>query len=254
MQIFPRQEYIPLLESHLKKTLDDKYFSQEWRELYKAIASFKNKKALELLKIPFTEVEHQNIKKYHIDFVFHAILDFKDPIYNDLLWRIWEEENKRTLGSYKYLLSLNPSKTYELTKKELIENYQVQEPDFVPNLTNVESSEKFYEYLLNVITANDKELSNKIIIEQIEKANVHNLPLFTSKVNKQEMFIKPLFKRLEKADNPHVYLDIVKTLIEFKNDEINKEIIETRKRNNNLNENWGGGKDLDRLLAENGIE
>lgn len=62
MQIFPRQEYIPLLESHLKKTLDDKYFSQEWRELYKAIASFKNKKALELLKIPFTEVEHQNIK------------------------------------------------------------------------------------------------------------------------------------------------------------------------------------------------
>jgi len=253
MQIFPRQEYIPLLESHLKRTLDDKYFSQEWKELYKAIASFKNEKALELLKIPFTEVQHQNIKKYHIDFVFHAILDFQDPIYNDLLWRIWEEENKRTLGSYKYLLSLNPSKAYELTKKELIENYQIQKSDFVPNLTSVESSEKFYEYLLNVITANDKDLSNKIIIEQIEKADVHNLPLFTSKVNKQEMFIKPLFKRLEKADNPHIYLDIVKTLIEFKNDEINKGILETRKRNNNLNENWGG-KDLDRLLAENGIE
>lgn len=253
MQEFPRPEYIPILESHLKRTLDDTHFSQEWRELYKAIASFKNEKALELLKIPLTEVQHQNIKKYHIDFVFDAILEFQNPIYNDLLWQIWEEENQRTLRSYKYLLFLNPSKAYELTKKELIQNYQIKKSDFVPNLVNVEDSENFYEFLLNVITFNDKELSNKIITEQIERANVHNLPLFTSKVNQQEIFIKPLFKRLEKADNPHVYLNIVKMLIEFKNNDINKEILETRKRNNNLNENWGG-KALDKLLAENGIE
>ena len=253
MQQFPRQEYIPLLESNLKKTFDNTHYSTEWRELYGAIASFKNAKALELLKTPFTEVKHKNIKKYHIDFVFDAILKFQDPIYNDLLWRIWEEEHQRTLRSYKYLLSLDPSRAYELTKKELIEAYQIQKSDFVPNLENVEDTENFYEYLLNVVTANDKDLSNKIIEEQIQKANVHNLPLFTSKVNRQEIFVKPLFQRLEKADNPHVYLNIIKTLLEFRNDEINKEILETRKRNNNLNENWGA-KELDKILSENGIE
>lgn len=253
MQQFPRQEYIPLLESNLKKTLDNTHFSTEWRELYGGIASFKNEKALELLKIPFTEVQHKNIKKYHIDFVFDAILEFQDPIYDDLLWRIWEEENQRTLRSYKYLLSLNPSRTYELTKKELIEDYQIQKSDFIPDLEKVEESENFYEYLLNVVIANDKDLTNKIIKEQIENANVHNLPLFTSKVNRQKMFVEPLFNRLEKADNPHIYLNIIKTLIEFKNNDINKEILNARKRNNNLNENWGG-KALDKLLTENGIE
>jgi len=253
MQQFPRNEYIPLLESNLKKTLDNTHFSTEWRELYKAIASFKNKKAFELLSIPFTEVQHQNIKKYHIEFVFNAILEFQDPIFDDLLWRIWKEENQRTLRSYKYLLFLNPSKAYELTKKELIEGYQLEKSDFIPNLEKVEESENFYEYLLNVVIANDKELSNKIIKVQIETADVHNLPLFTSKVNRQKMFVEPLFNRLENAWNAHIYLNLIKTLIEFNDDDINKRILEVRKRNNNLNENWGG-KALDKLLAENGIE
>jgi hypothetical protein len=253
MQEFPRPEYLPILESHLKRTLDDTHFSQEWRELYKAIASFKNEKALELLKLPFTEVQHQNIKKYHIDFVFDAILEYQNKLYDDLLWRIWEEENQRTLRSYKYLLSLNPSRTYELTKKELIKNYKIGKSDFIPNLEKVEESENFYEYLLNVVIANDKELANKMIKEQIENSNVHNLPLFTSKVNRQKIFIEPLFNRLENAWNAHIYLDLVKTLIEFDDNSINKRILEVRKRNSNLNEDWGG-KALDKLLVENGIE
>jgi len=253
MQEFLRPEYLPILETHLRKTLSKTHFSQEWRELYKAIASFKNEKALELLKIPFTDVEHNNIKEYHIDFVFDAILEYQNKLYDDLLWKIWEEENHRTLQSYKYLLSLNPSRAYELTKKELIKDYQIQKSNFIPNLEKTEDSENFYEYLLNIVTANDLELSNKIIEEQIRKADVHNLPIFTSKVNQQRIFIKPLFDRLENADNPHIYLDIIKTLIEFNDLNINKEILEVRKRNNSLNENWGA-KALDELLEENNIK
>lgn len=249
---FPRLEFIPLLESNLRKTLDKTHFSGEWRELYKAIASYKNEKALELLEIPFTKVQHQDIKKYHIDFVFDAILEFQDPLYDKLLWKIWEEENQRTLQSYKYLFSLNPSKAYELTKRELIENYQIQKSDFIPNINNIEDSENFYEYMLNVIIANDKQLSDKIIYYQIETANVHNLPIFTSKVNKQNMFVKAIFNRLENADNPHIYLNLVKTLIEFKSSDINNKILELRKRNKSMNENWGS-KALDELFKENDI-
>lgn len=253
MQQFPRKEYIPLLESNLKKTLDNTRFSTEWRELYKAIASFKNEKALELLNIPFTEVQYKKLKRYHIDFVFNAILEFQDPLYDNLLWRIWEEENQRTLRSYKYLLSLNPSKTYELTKKELIEDYQIEESDFIPTLEKVQESENFYEYLLNVVIANDKKLAIEIIKSQIETADVHNLPWVTSKVNRQKVFIEPLFNRLENISNPHIYLNIVKTLIEFEDDDINKRILEIRKINSSLSENWGS-EALDKLLIDNGIE
>ena len=250
---FPNQKFLTLLEKNLIKTLDNTHYSNEWRELYKAIASYKNEKSLELLKIPFTQVQHQNIKKYHIDFVFQAILVYQDSIYDELLWRIWQEENQTSIESYKYLLSQNPSRAYELTKRELIENYEVQDSDFIPNVNKVNDSENFYEYLLNVIIANDNELSNRIIAEQIENSNVHNLSLFTSKVNQQEIFIEPLFKRLENAWNAHIYLNLVETLLKFKDENINKRILEVRKRNPNLNEKWGG-KALDKLLEENNIK
>jgi hypothetical protein len=252
---FPRLEFLQLLEENLKKTLDKTHYSNEWRELYRTIASFKNIKALELLKIPFTNVQHQNIKKYHISFVFQAISEFNDPIYDELLWKIWEEEKFKTIGlkSYKYLLNQNSSKAYELTKREFIDDYQVQKSDFIPNLNNIENSDVYYDYLLNIIKANDKEFYNYIINQKIENENVNDLPLYTSKVNKQKIFIKSLFNRIEKDSNAHVYLNIIKTLIEFKDENINKEILEVRKRNNSMNENWGG-KALDELLEENNIK
>ena len=41
-------------------------------------------------------------------------------------------------------------------------------------------------------------------------------------MNKQKIFIKSLFNRIEKESNPHVYLNIIKTLIEFKDENINE--------------------------------
>lgn len=250
---FPRPEFIPLLETNLKKTLDNTQYRNEWRELYKAIASYKNKKAIELLKVPFSKVEHENIKEYHIRFVYGAIQEFQDPIYNELYWKIWEEEGRISPEIYKYLFNENPSKTYELTKREMIENYQPLKSDFVPSANEVEFTEDIYETMLNVLIANDKDLANKVIAEQILNSNVQHLSLYTSKVKKQNIFIEPLFERLEDASNAHIYLDLVKTLIEYDNKEINQRILKTRKRNKNLNRDWGG-KALDKLLAENGID
>jgi hypothetical protein len=250
---FPRPEFIQLLETNLNKTLDNTHFSNEWRELYKAIASYKNNKAVELLKIPFSKVEHQNIKKYHIDFVYEAIQEFQDPIYDELYWKVWEEEGSISSEIYKYLFKKNPSKTYELTKKKMIRNYQPQKSGFMPSTKGIEFTEGIYETMLNVLIINDKDLANKVIAEQIQNSDVHNLYLYTSKVNKQNIFVEPLFERLENSWNAHIYLNLIKTLIEYDNEEINQRILKTRKQNKNLNEDWGG-KALDKLLLENGIE
>lgn len=252
---FPRLEFLPLLEKNLMKTLDKEYYSFEWKELYRTIACYKNNKALELLKIPFSQVQHDDFKKYHIEFVFEAISEFQNPIYDELLWGIWEERIEKTIGldNYKYLMSLNPSKGYELTKREFNENYKIQNSQFIPNFSNVEDSDGYYDYLLNVIKANDKELFNKIVVEQIQNANVHDFPLYTSKTDKQNIFIKPLLDRLEKESNPHVYLNIVETLIEYNSLDIINEVLNIRKRNINLTENWGG-KALNELFEKYNIE
>jgi hypothetical protein len=250
---FPNQAFLPLLAENLMSTLDNTHFSSEWRQLYKAIACYKNEKSLTLLEIPFTQVEHENIKKYHIEFVFEAISDAQDSIYDELLWRIWEEEYQTSIQVYKHLLSLNPARAYELTKRELIENYEIQRSNFVPKLNKVDNSENLTEYQLNVIIANDAELSSKIISQQIINTNVHNLSLFTSKVNQQELFVEPLFNRLENEWNAHIYLDLVETLILYRDDTINKRILEVRNQNVNLTKDWGG-KALDKLLKESNIK
>ncbi|MEO6454008.1 MAG: hypothetical protein ABIN97_08055 [Ginsengibacter sp.] len=96
---FPHPDFIPLLEENLKKTLENDHYSTEWRELYKAIASYKNNKAVELLNIPFTQVKHENIREYHIDFVFGAIQKFKSALYDNLLWKYGLTKRKFHLKS-----------------------------------------------------------------------------------------------------------------------------------------------------------
>ncbi|MFM9988180.1 hypothetical protein [Flavobacterium sp.] len=255
IQNFPNQKFIPLLDGNLRKTLDNTHYSQEWRQLYKAIATYKNEKALELLNVPFTQVTHENIKKYHIDFVYDAILSNKSSIYDALLWKIWEDEKLITMDGFKYLLQLNPSKTYELTKKELIENYQIKNTEVIPIISENMFNESLEETMLNFIIANDKSFADIIIIDKIENADVHQFEIYSKKIqeSKDINFIEPLFKRLLVDDNPHVYLDIVQTLISFKDENINKKIIETRKKNKSMNENWGSNS-LDKILKDNNIK
>ena len=65
-------------------------------------------------------------------------------------------------------------------------------------------------------------------------------------------FIEPLFIRLERESNPHIYLKITEALITYQSDDINQRIIKTRRNNKKLRKDWGG-KALDELLEKNNI-
>lgn len=254
IQNFPNLSFIPLLEKNLKSTLDDNGYDSEWREMYRAIAIYKNKKALELLKIPFTNISNQNIKKYHIDFIYDAIIEHQSEIYDELLWKIFDEENLITLYGFEYLLNLNPQKTYELTKRRLIENYQIKNGGMIPKISANMFGDNLEQTMLNFILLNEKTVAYEIISKKIESESVHEFEIYSKKVIElnDKYFVENLFKRLEKEWNAHVYLDIVQTLISFNDESINKRIIETRKKNRNMNEDWGSDS-LDELLKANNI-
>lgn len=252
IQNFPKDDFIPFLEARLKETLDETHFSSEWRELYSAIVMYKNPKALELLNVPFSQVEHENIKKYHLDFIYDAILENFDICYAEILWKIWEQNNEITLKGYRFYLQNNISRGYEMSINELLgEKYKI---DFIPTFNETVFTDNLEESMLNLVLMNDKEVAYKIISSKILNANVHDFPIYTKfiKKNNDKKFIETLFERLEKEDNPHVYLDIAKTLIDFKDKTINYRIVETRKLNKKLTEDWGG-KALTELLKENNI-
>lgn len=255
IQNFPDSHFFPLLEKKLYLTLDNDHFSHEWKELYKAIAAYKNQKALELLTIPFTKVQHHDIKKYHIEFVYEAILANKCELYDDLLWKIWQNEHIITIDGFDYFLKLNSAKTLELSKKELLSNYQIKQTKVIPKISKSMFSENLDETMLNFILLNDKSLAYDIIKDKITNAYVNDFEMYCTKVLelKDASFTETLFKRLKTEDNPHVYLQIVETLISFKDQSINKRILDTRKKNKNMNEDWGSDS-LDEILKKNNIK
>ncbi|MBB4801484.1 hypothetical protein HNP37_001545 [Flavobacterium nitrogenifigens] len=255
IQNFPDPHFFPFLEKRLYETLDNDHFSNEWLEMYAAIAAYKDAKALELLKIPFTKVQHQNIKEYHIKFVYEGILVNPSPLYDDLLWKIWQEEHIITLEGFTYLLQLNSGKTLEFSKKELMPNYQIKNTKSTARFTQGIFTENLEETMLNFLLINDKPFTYKILKEKIATAYVNDFEIYCAKVLElgDKSFAESLFKRLKNEGNPHVYLQIVETLISFKDKAINERILEVRKQNKNMNVDWGSYS-LNAILEKNNIK
>lgn len=256
IQNFPDPRFLSFLQEHLNLILKENYYYQnEWQELYKAIAAYKNQKALELLNIPFAKVENRNIKEYHVPFIYDAILLNKCNLYHTLLWKIWQDENHITTDGFMYLVQLDPAKAYELSKRELVPNYQIKNTAVIPNISQTIFTENLKESILNFILFNDKPLAYNIIIEKIDNADFFDFEIYCKKVSdlKDDIFIEPLFKRMKTEQSPYVYLSIAETLVSFKNDAINKRILETRKGNIYMTDGWGSDN-LDEILKKNNIQ
>lgn len=241
---FPHSDFMPLLEKNLKKTLDNTHVSNEWKELYKAITSYQNDDAKRLLLIPFTQVKHTDMKKYHMEFIFNAIQEFNDPIYEDLLWKLWIEEGQINSATFDYLVEKNHKKAFELTKVHLknINQFGWDSNNLIVEMLELTLSQEF-EFGLDVIRTNIKE------------ANVHIFPVFSDKAAeiKDQSFIEPLFERLETERNPHIYLKAAEALIAYNDANINMRILAASKKNKNLKKDWGGNA-FNKLLKEHNIK
>lgn len=252
---FPDNAFLPLLKKSLYEAIDKGAWSTEWRELYKAIASFKNDTALELLKVPFTQTKHENIRQYHIDFIFGAVQDFYTQIYNELLWAMWENEKKINTNVFKLLYPTNPEKAFQLTKKTIqnADDFYYLNPGGYSE--EEETPVNLLAVMLDTVLVRDRPYAIELINENIRKVNVHHFPTFADKALQlgDTSFVSSLFERLKMEDNPHIYLKVAEILIALKDKEINKRIIDVAKTNPALRKDWGG-KEFTKLLKDNGIK
>ncbi len=242
---FPNEKFLPLLHDNLIKALDNSLWSDEWRNLYKAIASYKNNEALMLLQLPLTQViKNEYIRETHLESINDALLIYKDPIYEELLWKLWIKENIINLEGFKYLFNRYPTKTLEVTKKWLNN----------PNKPwDSWKFEKLINEMLNLLLIKNKDLALEIIKTNIKEPDVLLFNVFADKITDIEdksIFIESLFFRLNNESNPHVYLKIVKLLIAYHDNNINKSILDIRDKNKNLQSGWGG-EALNNLLKDN---
>jgi hypothetical protein len=252
---FPDNAFLPLLKKSLYEAIDKGAWSTEWRELYKAIASFKNDTALQLLKVPFTQTKHENIRQYHIDFIFGAVQDFYTSIYDELLWAMWENEKKINTKTFNLLYPKNPDKAFQLTKKTI----QNADDFYYLNTGSYSEDEEapvnLLAVMLDTVLVRDRPYAIELINKNIREINVHQFPTFADKALKlgDPSFVSSLFDRLKTEDNPHIYLKATEVLIALKDKEINKRIVELAKTNPALRKDWGG-KEFTKLLKDNGIK
>jgi hypothetical protein len=254
---FPHFIFFPFLKKNLQETLDDDHFDfTEWRELYKAIAIYKNDEANKLLQIPFTEVKHKDIQKYHIEFVFEATQLFYTPIYDSLLWKMWENDKLTSPKVFSLLYQRNPEKAFSLAKKTIqnaADLHSLSTGAFYGK--DGEKPVLLLDLMLDTVLIKDKIFAIELINKNIKEIDVHQFPIFADKAEKIKdiSFVASLFDRLEKESNPHIYLKATKVLISFNDKDINRRIVDVSKRNLNLRKDWGG-KEFSKLLKENGIE
>jgi hypothetical protein len=252
---FPHPDFLPFLENNLIKTMGDNYYRNELSPLYKAISNYRNQKAVDLLNVPFIEVRYADVRKYHMRAIFAAIQSCKDSIYNELLWKLWANERILSSNVYKYLLAIDSRRTLQLATKSLVN----AEDLYVDNIFNesyeMDTEEKLIDLMLDLVLKRDRWRGLEIIKDNIGEANVHKFSVFANKASvvQDKVFVEPLFKQLETANNPYVYLEAATALIAFQDGAVNKRIVATRKKNNNLNIGWGS-QALDKMLKEKNIE
>ncbi len=252
---FPNPVFFLFLEKNLYKTLDDTHYGSDWRELYGAIASYKNEKAVKLLEIPFTQVKDQDIRGYHLDYIFSAIQEFSSPLYDSLLWKLWAGEKKINADVFIYLYAKDPQRAFKIIKQTLNDAddfyYLASSSDYYSN----NGKGNLLGTMLDTVVRYDKPLAMRLINKNIRVVNVHVFPTFANKASelKDTSFIASLFIRLYHEDNPHIYLKAAETLITFNNDDINKKLEKAKSVNSELSKDWGG-EAFDKLLKEKKIK
>jgi hypothetical protein len=244
---FPHPRFLPILEKYLPIYLADKHYNPpEMRSFYRAIASYKNEKALTMLNSVFTSVKHENIRKYQIEFVSKAVTEYQCPLYDTILFKLWESENQINLEVFNYLLERDFKRSYDMTLHTLQKIYDFHFNHFL------EQDEKLIEKMIDLILEKDRETAIKVIDKNLLEANVSVFEIFTNKssILKEETLIDSLFKVMEIDGNPHIYLAAVNAIFAVNNESLNQKVIETWKKVPHLREGWGGEKFRELLIEK----
>ncbi|MEM6263854.1 MAG: hypothetical protein AAGI38_15175, partial [Bacteroidota bacterium] len=241
---FPHPDFFPFLEANLRNTFDKTHYNHHWQELYRAIAKYKNNKSVALLYLPLSKVQDKYIREYHMDYLSQALSEVRAPIYNDLLWKLWEEEYRITLDGFECLSNIDSTRAFELTRESLMNLYQLS--------MQRDSHDSLVHRMLEWIVSKEYEMGLEIIGTNIRNANITYFSIFTDKAAalKEPSLVEPLFDRFSRESNGHIYLPIAEALLAYGDAGITKLMHKTRTNNKELNVGWGG-KSLDRLLEEN---
>jgi hypothetical protein len=258
---YPHPDFFPFLERALHAALGRTRFNLEWKDLYQAIASYKNDKAVALLRVALTQARHERTRKHHLDFVQEAVQVCGDPIYDGLLWALWADENRITSEVFTYLSEKDPERAFTLSQRSLRNLSTLSQGRQTGRVYTVtifdlllgrdDPPKEIRTAMLDMVLERDRALGIELIRENLANANVHSFGIFTDKATaiKDRSFVEPLLGRLRTESNPHFYLKAAKALLSYGDAELDRRVCAARDTNENLSKGWGG-RGFDELLIK----
>ncbi|PWV55881.1 hypothetical protein [Chitinophaga sp. S165] len=252
---FPDPAFRPLLQESLHDVLVKASWDSESAEMYNAIASFKDDTAYRQLEKPFKKITDSNIRKHHIAFVFNAIRKHYSPVYNDLLWEIWENEMMISPDVFSLLYKQQPQKAFQVTKKT-IQNIELYYLNQIVDYDNYEKKPvNLMDVMLDTLIAHDRTMVVKMIYKNIKDINAPLYNLYADKVLalRDDSCVKALLSRLEIESSPYAYLKIAEVLVAFGDENMKREIVEISKRNVQMKQEWAR-EDFAKLLNGHNIK
>ncbi len=206
-------------------------FDDQLENLYLAIAHYQDLKAIHLLTMPLEEgLSKYEKKENYFKARFCAVKQVNLDYYEPLLWSFWEKQYTLDNDVFSFLLKKDPERAFNLTIQSLKNIEKIFHINFflcgngsnrIP-LTNT---------LLDMALKKQPEWTVDLITNYI-KSGVNRYELTSLMIKKASeikapSFIPLLFEQLEKQRQYYNYLPLVRALLTFKNEEINKRLKKT---------------------------
>jgi succinate dehydrogenase flavin-adding protein (antitoxin of CptAB toxin-antitoxin module) len=208
-----------------------------------AVASFKDSFSIDYFNHSLLKAKGNNYQRgQRAKYIFEAISKYRDTIFTELFFNLWENDQKIDTDVFNYLAKIDKEKCIYLSINSLKK----------PN--NLDNSSLVILTMLDFLIVNDNDAAKELIKLNIDSANVHKLSYFVEKATnfKDQEIVNSMFYRLENASNGHIYVPIVKTILSYRDKELNERLIKSIKENSEIKD-WGLDK-IKGLLNEKGFK
>jgi hypothetical protein len=235
IEIFPHEYFKKFISEYGKneKKLDFM--------LYKSVAVFKDTFALIFLTNEFERAKDDFSGRESSRYIYEAISKYRNPIFNELFFKLWERNYLINDTLLTYLVNDNKEKSRNLAIASL------------HNVDKLKTHSLVINEMLYYLVENYKESAREIIIEQLNSnESLYYYPEFAenAKYFKEQEIIDALFSRLKISDNAYIYYPIVETVLLYNENDLNNKLIETIKGNIKI-DGWGLEKVNDKLKEYN---
>lgn len=220
IEYFPDDAFKPLLTKLIE---EEESFGYD--DFEKAVAAYQDSFALQYFEDILKKVGNASYRDNYVEPIWNALVKYKAPIYNELLFEFWEKDFKINIEEFDYLLAFDSIRCKQLAICSIENAIEINNYD-----------EHTLPHILDYLIENDYKIACTLIIQQLKEHRGLDYMYFTNaaiSIHDDEVF-EVMFERLERDNSVFNTEHLITAFLRLEDEEINKRLVKTIKSNSNL--------------------